>query len=269
MKDENHIPAGSEPVNPMQTDNPDPAAAATAEPAAPEGQQADPAQQPDNPQAGQADDATAKFEKMLEASQQMIGKQSSEIGELRAKLDEMNTPKEPEGPSEDQQLQDIYAKMDSGEIEIADGMRQAMQINSQLTTKQVMDQVAQQQEQNEISKVQTKFLEDNPDYNQVVQSGALEPYMKSDPMADEYVAFVRYKADQDKQALQQEYEEKIKAAKEEGAKMAKGAEGAGKVLGRQGGSAQAPQAPKRPWNNNQEASAAMMETLKGMRSAGQ
>lgn len=255
MKEE-MTPAGSEPINPLIVDSPEPAKEETAAAATvpePEKQEAKP------------DDSIAKFESMLKASQTMIGKQSSEIGALRAKLDEMSKPAVQAGPSEDEQLATLYKQMEDGEIEIAEGMKQALAINSNLTASRVMNQLNQQQQQAKVAEIQGKFLQDNPDYEQVLQSGALQPYLDADPLADEYVAYHKYQADQRISTLQQEYEGKIAAAKEEGAKLAKGAESAGKVLGKQGSTAMAPQVT-RPFKNNNEATAAMMETLKQMRS---
>ena len=253
--EEEKTPAGSEPINPLIVDNPEPATEEVAETATvPETEK----------QEAKPDDSIAKFEKMLQASQTMIGKQSSEIGALRAKLEEMT--KAPEGPSEDEQLSQLYQKMEDGEIEIAEGMKQALAINSNLTASRVMNQLSQQQQQNKVSEIQGKFLTDNPDYQGVLESGALKPYLDADPLADEYVAYHKFKADEQMNALKAEYEQKILAAKEEGAKLAKGAETAGKVLGKQGSTAMAPQV-QRPFKNNQEASAAMMATLKQMRSA--
>jgi len=185
---------------------------------------------------------------------------------LKAQLEAMNRPAA--GPSEDQQLADLYKQMDTGEIDIAEGMRQALAINSNLTASKVMNQLAQQQQQQEVSKIQGKFLKDNPDYTELLQNGTLDSYMEEDPLSDAYTAYQKYKADEKIKTLQAEYDQKVAAAKEEGAKLAKGAESAGKVLGKQGGSAQAPQV-NRPFKNGQEMRSAMMEELQRLRSTSQ
>jgi len=259
MKDEDVVPAGSEPINPlMDNQAPEQPAEASTEAAAPA---------TDKPEA--SDDAMSRLEKMFKDSQSMIGKQSSEIGSLRAKLDEMTRqPEAPAGPSDDETLNDLLAKMDNGEITIEQGMREALAINSKLIAVQVMNQLNQRDEQEKVAEVQGKFLKDNPDYEEVLQNGALQPYLDADPMADEYTAYHKYKGDERVNAIKAEYDAKVLAAKEEGAKLAKGAESAGKVLGKQGGSAQAPQV-NRPFKNNQEATAAMMSKLHAMRSSSQ
>lgn len=265
MADENKVPAGSEPINPIQTevDN-----SAEQQAAAEAAQQQAAAPEPDKQAPVQADDKTAKLEKMLADSQKMIGKLGNELGLTRKQVEALSQTKAaPTGPGEQEQLDNIYKQMDSGKIEIAEGVRQLLTINSQLTAKQVMEQFQQQRQQEESSKRESKFLEDNPDYLEVLESGALDEYMKANPLDDQYSAYVRYQADQKIAALKAETEAKIAAAKEEGAKLAKGAETAGKVIGRQGGSAAAPPQPRQPFKNNQEASAAMMSKLQEIRGA--
>lgn len=263
MKNENEVPAGSVVINPIEDQSGEPLAQQQAEsvqdqaPATPDKQ--------DQPQPS-AD--MTRFEEMLKASQSMIGKQSNEIGQLRAQLAQMHqASQQPQGPSPDQQLNDILAKIDSGEVDPGEGMRQALAIQSNLTASQVMNQLSQQQAANESAKVQQSFLEKNPDYYDILQSGALDSYIKDDPMSDEYTAYHRYKSDQRIADMEKEYQQKIVAAKEEGAKLAKGAEAAGKVIGRQGASAQAPAQPQRPFKSSQEAADAMLAQLRAMRSA--
>jgi hypothetical protein len=248
------IPVGTTTINPM-SDNPVlPAEDVKVEAEAPKVDK----------QEAKPDDNISKLEAMLKASQTMIGKQSGEIGALRAKFDEMSRP--PAGPSEDQQLADIYKAMETGDMDIHEGMRKALEINSNLTAAKVMNQMSQQQKQARVADVQGKFLKNNPDYEEVIQSGALAQYLEEDPLADEYTAYRLYKADQKLAGVQKDNEAKIAAAKEEGAKLAKGAESAGKVLGKQGGSAAIPQV-QRPFKNTQEMTAAGMEQLKAMRAA--
>lgn len=251
MEDKDKIPAGSIPMNPTQMDNqaaPEP----TPEPVAPKEDKPGP------------DDKIAKFEKMVAASQSMIGKQANEIGALRAKLDEMSKPAA--GKSVNEQIAALTKAMDSGDIDIATGMQQALDLYGSIVADNVMQKVTTQQKQSKTAEVQANFLKNNPDYNEVLESGALNQYLQEDPLADEYTAFHLYKRDQKIANIQKESEAKIAAAKEEGAKLAKGAVQAGNVLGKQGSSAAVPQITK-PFTNRQEAEAALMATLKGFRSA--
>lgn len=261
---ENEVPAGSVVINPLvEAQSGEPTGQQQAEQSA----QDAPAQQ-DKQELAQSSADIARFEQMLKASQSMIGKQSSEIGQLRSQLEQMHKAnQQPQGPSDDQVLNDILRKIDSGELEPGEGMRQALAIQSNLTASQVMSQLSQQQRANESAQIQQAFLKKNPDYYDTLQSGVLDQYMKDDPLSDEYTAYHRFKADERVANLEKEYQQKIAAAKEEGAKLAKGANAAGYVIGRQGASAQAPAQQQKTFKNNQEATDAMMETLRQMRSA--
>lgn len=219
------------------------------------------------PSTAQQDDPIVKLESRLRQKESMIGKQGNEIGALRKELEGLRAQITPKGPSEQDMLADLYRKMDSGEIDIANGMQQALQLNSNLTAKQVMSQFQEQQRQQKIMDVQQKFIEKNPDYQEVLESGALDKYLSEDPLADEYTAFKMYKADQRLAESEKAAQAKIAAAKEEGAKLAKGAEAAGKVLGKQGASAAVPAKPQGPWKSTQEAQDAMLQRLKELRGA--
>lgn len=260
MQNENEVKAGSVVINPLP---PDDVPVDEMETSSPKAEETAPAEEDKQAEAPKDDQAT-RIDEILKANQAMIGKQSQEIGALRAKLEDMTKP--PPGPSDDEVLNNLYRKMDDGEIDIAEGMKQALAINSNLTAAKVMQDLQKQREQEEVSKLHGDFFSKNPDYEQVVQSGVLKPYLEADPMADAYTAYHQFKADERIKGIQADYEQKILAAKEEGAKLAKGSEAAGKVIGKQGSTSLAPQVNK-PFKNTQEASAAMLETLRQMRSA--
>jgi hypothetical protein len=249
---ENQKPYGSEPIG--QVDNSEPEEAVD-----------EVVEAPAEPEKPKEDDNIKRLEKMLQDSKSMVGRQSNEIGELRKKLEELGKPKEPEGPNADEQIAQIMRQMDEGEVTINEGMRQVLALNSQLTASQVMGELSKQRQHEKAMEVQNKFLKENPDFNEVVDSGQLQPYLDADPLADEYVAYKEWKKDQKIAALEAEYQAKIQAAKEEGAKLAKGAQKAGQVIGKQGASPQ-PTRPNRPFKNQQEATDAMMQTLRELRS---
>lgn len=265
MSQEQKTLAGSEPINPLAVEDtpqlPENSAEQTAK--------AD----PENTGTQQSkEDLVATLESRLKESQSMIGRQGSNIGTLKQELAALRAEiaeakKTATGPSDEQALSEIYRQMDSGEVDIATGMQQALAINSKLTSRQVMEQVRKEQQRDKVSEVQQRFLKDNPDYPEVVESGALQPYLEADPLADEYAAFIKYKSDMRVAELEKAAAAKIAAAKEEGAKLARGAEAAGKVLGKQGSTATATPRPPGPWKNTQDATNAMLAKLQEMRGA--
>jgi len=263
MENENKVLAGSEPINPMVADTPM-EAKEEVKSDTPDPEQGTPEEK--------APDPVALLEARLKESQSMIGKQGntmgalkSEIAALRAEIAEAR--KQPEGPGDEQVLADLYKKMDTGEIDIATGMQQALQINSKLTAAQVMRQFQADQQRNKTAEVQGNFLKENPDFHEVVNSGTLQSYLDADPLSDEYTAYKMYKADQKIAELEKATQAKIAAAKEEGAKLAKGAEAAGKVLGKQGATPTPQSRPQGPWKNSNDATEAMLAKLREIRSA--
>jgi hypothetical protein len=250
-------PVGSVPVNPMVADNTEEAPVETA-----------PVENKPEDKPAESPDAAkiAQLEKMLNDSKSMIGKQSSEVGSLRKQLEGLQQA-QPKGPSIEDQIDEISDKMELGEIGLKDGNRQIAQLSAQMGERSAMNKFNQQKEQDRIGTIQQKFLKDNPDFEGLRANGALTPYMEADPLADEYVAFKQYKADEKIKALDAEYQGKIAAAKEEGAKLAQGAEAAGKVLGKSGSAARVAVTTPKPFKSSQEAQDAMLSTLRDMRSA--
>lgn len=214
------------------------------------------------------DDNYAKLEKQFNDAKSMIGKQSSEVGSLRKQLQEMQQAREePAGPSMEDQIDVISDQIENGDIGLKEGNRAIAKLSAQMAEQNALAKFGQQKETERVSSMQQKFLQDNPDFEELVNNGALAPYLDADPMADEYVAFKQFKADEKIKGLQEEYEAKIAAAKEEGAKLAQGADAAGKVLGKTGSAARVASSTPKPFKNQQDAHNAMLATLQGMRSA--
>lgn len=260
MKTEEPTPYGSVPMNPPMDNSADDQSKAPTEDAGTPSDTTE-AAAGENPVADKGDDSVSKLEKMI----QMLRTKLEEIGKAPAAP---AAAAQSQGPAPDEQIRAIMQRIDDGEMTLQQGMMEALSINSQLTASQVFSKLDQQRQQEKQSEVTSQFLTKNPDYQTVLESGALQPYLDEDPMADEYVAFHKFKADQKVNSLKEEYEAKIAAAKEEGAKLAKGAEAAGKVLGKQGVSPAAPQV-NRPFKSSQEAQQAMMAKLAQIRSASQ
>lgn len=264
MKNEDVSPAGSTNINPLED------VVEPVEEQKPVEKPADaPVEKQDKQEAGEPDRMT-KLEKMLEESQKMIGKQSTEIGKLRGDLQSKTAQKqesEVKGPSEQEQIKAILKAVDDGEMDMQEGMMKALELNTSLTTNQVMNKFGQMKQEEEVGKATQDFHAKNPDFKPLLESGALDPYLKDDPMADEYTAYKSFKADEKVAAITKEYEAKIAAAKEEGARLADGAKGTADVLGKSGAAARDAVVAPKEFKSKQEATDAMMATLGSMRSS--
>jgi len=202
--------------------------------------------------------------KEMTNNQAMIGKQSQEIGGLRNELNAK--PAIPQGPSEQEQIDTILKDIDTGEIDLKDGLSQVLEINTNLTASKVMSQFEKVREQDQVDQTTSEFHKDNADFQELLDGGSLQPYLDNDPMADEYTAYRQFKSDEKVTALQAKHAEELAVAKEEGAKLAEGAKVTTDVLGKPGTAAR--DAAKKPvvFKNNREASNAMLTQLKGLRS---
>lgn len=259
---ENQVPAGSVPVG-QSTDNNETAMEAPAELVVEQEKQ----EEVKGPEKA-GDDKISKLEKMLNDSKSMIGKQSSEVGALRKQLQELQQAKaEPAGPSLEDQIDVISDQIENGDIGLKEGNRAIAKLSAQMAEQSAMAKFSQQKETERVSTMQQKFLQANPDFEELVNNGVLDSYLEADPMADEYVAYKQYKADERVKALEEEYAAKIAAAKEEGAKLAQGADAAGKVLGKTGSAARATSSAPKPFKNAQDAQNTMLAQLRAMRSA--
>jgi len=257
MPDKNVSPAGStpsNPVEPVETETPAESTPSEKEVTTPvESEKGSPLN-------------TEKLEKMIADSQQMIGSQASEIGALREEL-KSKGEQQPEDSKGTDDLQAILTKMDDGDLSLADGFSQALELQGNKTTADVIAKITKMQEENAANDLQKQFHAANPDYQQLLDSGKLQPFIDNDPFGDPLLAYKEFKADEKINNLKLEYDEKIKTAKAEGAKLAQGAADAGTVIGDQGSAARtAAQTPK-VFKTQQEAVDAMTTQLRTMRSA--
>ncbi len=211
----------------------------------------------------------ASLEQQLAASQKMIGQQSGEIKGVRAmrqELDDLKATKAaPQGPTEQEQYQSVMSQITTGDLGLEEGMAQALELKGAMTVNQVMLQLKEQQQKDSTADIQREFLKANPDFNEAVESGALKPYLDASALNDEYTAFHLMKSDQKVAALNEEHAAAVAAAKEEGARVASGAENAGKVLGKTGAAIR-PTGEVKKFRNSKDATAAMSDTLAKFRS---
>ena len=107
----------------------------------------------------------------------------------------------------DQQIQDAAEQYENGEIDIAEALTRTNTITAQQTaarvrseTSQIADKVNSHIEetmhQRDSQAVIEQFHRDNPDFQQMRDSGDLQRIMDEDPLADELTAFYKLKATQ-------------------------------------------------------------------------
>ena len=166
-----------------------------------------------------------KGHKELEST---LGKQGTELASLREKVAASQRAATPadgvktadqQGKDADYQakLDDIYAKVESGDLAVVDGIRQSNALTAEMTMGIAINAAGKRTEELLLDKdataAEAQWHKDYPDYDEVVQSGALQEIISKSPMLiDETVAYFIYKGDQKFEEGQTKAEELAKNA---------------------------------------------------------
>ena len=99
----------------------------------------------------------------------------------------------------DNGLDDIYAKMESGDLSVADALKQSNALTAEMTMGVAINAAGKRTEELLLDKdataAEAQWHKDYPDYDEVVRSGVLQPYIDKSPMLiDETVAYFQWKA---------------------------------------------------------------------------
>jgi hypothetical protein len=113
------------------------------------------------------------------------------------------------------QLNEIYQKLQDGDISVPEAIKQSNELTAEITAREVLSGVNKHTEEltgeKDFKTAEKKFLDDHPDYEELVASGKLQPFIDANPMlVDETLAYFQYKA----QAAHDEGFEKGKAGKQ-------------------------------------------------------
>lgn len=167
-----------------------------------------------------------------------LGEQGKTIGDLKAKLSDKSkeapakaTPKA-EVPDYEGQINDLHAKLTSGDIDIEDFTLQTNKLTAEMIrtqakadTENAVQTALQQRDQQAVAQ---KFQQENPDFVELRDSGELAQIASELPgLHDDFSAYYAFKA---RQAEEAGYSRGRKEMEE----LSKGDEGAGKVLRKPG-----------------------------------
>lgn len=98
-------------------------------------------------------------------------------------------------------LAEVYDKLESGDCTVSEAIREASALNTQIAVSQARNAIEQHTQRvfqhRDAEAARSKFHEDHPDYEEVLSSGVLQPYIDKNPLLiDETLAYFQYKADQ-------------------------------------------------------------------------
>lgn len=258
------VPVGSMPVNPAfdeptpadmtgqllgdpAGDNPD----ATGTPPA-DGDPAANGTPPVGTPEGDADKSGDKdggdIRKMLEDSQRFIGQQSTQIGELRKELEGLkSSSQQPQQQQQQQQadpetaLRETLAKYEAGEATVEETIVAAFSAGKQASESIVDQKLAQRDQDARNQQLQDSYLQQNPDFMQLHESGALAQEMQKNPLHTPVSAYESIKRNES-QAQLAELTQQVDALKaEREASIAAGRNNAGKTIATPGSTMRAQQ----------------------------
>ncbi len=186
-------------------------------------------QEQDQDQPKHADaEALAKANKALE---QKLGEQGRELGELRQLVQQLQVPAQEEveeGPDYQAELTEVISGINEGELDIGEGMSKLATLLEQKNATETEARISQALQQREAEAQTTQFLQDEPEFRNLVSSGVLDAIKAERPgLHDNVSAYYAYKA-------QQAEKEAYERGKAEAAKLAQGAEQTKQVLQKPG-----------------------------------
>lgn len=176
------------------------------------------------------------MEKAYDELNTKLGEQGTKLGESekqnsvltnQLKQSQKPAPKEKPATDFDAKLQEIASAVEEGDLSISEGMTQSAQISAQIASASAVDGVRQAQEQQVVESSKNQFVDQNPDFFEMQESGALEEVKNSLPgFHDDVSAFFAYKEQQTKATFETAMEEaKAKGFEDGKAEMAKLADG--------------------------------------------
>lgn len=192
----------------------------------------------------------AQFAQLAEALQQQ--RQSGDVETPGAQ----QQPSEP-APDFEAKVSELEKQLSDGEITTEDFAREQSKIMDQKLQYSMQQMMQQYQQEQSAQQVLQSYMQQNPDFNQVLQSKEAQQLMQQNPVFDEVSAYEHLKRanaekqmqemQQQVQALQQERDEAIKngakvtdfVSKEEGSEIRQGVEADNKNLSPEEGMLQA------------------------------
>jgi K+-transporting ATPase c subunit len=208
----------------------------------------------------------ASLQKQLDHAQSLIGKKSSEIDGLKKQLEAKSQAQQKEEPKNfDAIEEELLTKLDEGELGLKDALRQMNRIATERGVQLATEQYRAEQNQAKSQEAIDKFIQENPDFEEMKANGDLEVFKKNNPIHDDFSAFLEAKQQQTLQTMEEKIAEARKAGEEDGMRIASESSNASKVLGKKGDEVR--DKPQKLYSNRSETKQAMADALKRSREA--
>ena len=207
-------------------------------------------------------------EKGFKELEKKHGDQGRELGTLRQKVAQYESEKaeqakktseqKPPGTDYEAKLSEIYDKLESGDISVTEALKQSNTLTAAIARQQTLDEAGKHTRDLLLDKdaevAEKQWHKDYPDYQEFVESGQAQEYMKKNPiLIDETIAYFQFKADQ-----------RFEEGKAEAERIAKGADPADTVVKEPGAPVQRKPVRQKPLSDD-ELVTEQMNTLKKIR----
>jgi hypothetical protein len=165
----------------------------------------------------------------------------------------------------DKELDSIDAAVEAGEMSISEGRKKDRELTRQRTQLEMNDQFAKAKSQNDAAGMVANFKAAHPDFQQALDSGALEEIKKANPLHDNISAYYEWKANEAIAGADAREKTAFEKGKAEISSLAAGSQATNRVLGRSGSEVRVTNAPAPGPLNSQQMSEGMMGVLRGVR----
>ena len=196
----------------------------------------------------------AALQQQIANLEKLVGRQGEELGTYRKQVQAQPQEPEEDKPSFDDLEAEIMDKLDEGELDVNEAMRQIAKLASERGAETAISRMTQQQQEERLSAAVQQFMKEHSDFEQLKESGALQREIEANPIHDEFSAYYALKAKQAEEA-----------GKQKGMEIASESNNAQKVIGKSGDT---PPAPTQTLNTRSEVKQAMAERLRAVRANG-
>ena len=143
--------------------------------------------------------------------ERIVNEQQKQIAEV---LKQIQSPKE-DAKSIESLSAELQRKLEEGEISTGEAFEEQRKLIEMSAQQQVQAVLQQQKQEAEASKIQDKFLSENPDFTELRDSGELEGLVKANPLHDNLSAYYALKAQRAEEARESAVKEAVEKAVKE------------------------------------------------------
>jgi len=136
----------------------------------------------------------------------------TQLHEMQKQLELLAKPdsKAPDADPYQTRLDELQAKLDEGDIGMAEFTKQSQQIMNERTEVAIQQALSRQKQETEVSQIQDSFLKEHPDFVELRDSGELQSVIAKNPIHDNLSAYFALKSEEAVAKAIKETEERVR-----------------------------------------------------------